>query len=615
VTRRLAAAALAALVLPAAASASVSIQSVDPSGYPQVSLTVLTSSPSKSPPALLEDGAWAYHLHAVNLGATKSIVLAVDHSQSMRGEPLRKAVAAARAFVAAKRLQDRVAVSAFANDARLVSGFTLTKGTAAAALRSIRAVGRVQGTRLYDDVVLAADALSHEARDGRVILLVTDGQETTSKAKLREAIRAAQRAHALVYVVAIRSSRFTPEPLQRLAAKTGGRYREAAAGALTAVYKQIGDELGRSWRLEYVSTGVPGKQVRLRTAVRGQGIAERTVTLPLLLPGRHAKLPFLFTRSGTRVLAAGIGLLVLLGATAILASIREGWVRGLVLPHLGKPKERPVRRSLRERLQAFAGLFRVTERLLSRTALWRRLGRLVERADLPVRTVEFVYLMLVISLGLGAFLLVTGAGAGVVFVACLVGLALPIAYARFRIWRRRASFDEQLPDILATVAASLKAGHSFRSALQGIVDEGVEPAGKELKRVLAETRLGRPIEEALADMATRVESKNWEFIVTAVGIQSQVGGSLAGLFDMVSDMIRQRHQFARKVKALTAMGRMSAYVLIGVPIFLGAMLTLVSPEYMAPLWHTSSGHMIVAVTVVMVMIGAALLKKIVSFRT
>ena len=84
--------------------------------------------------------------------------------------------------------------------------------------------------------------------------------------------------------------------------------------------------------------------------------------------------------------------------------------------------------------------------------------------------------------------------------------------------------------------------------------------------MLTETRLGRPMEDALAEMAERVGSKNFEFVITAVTIQRQVGGSLAGLFDMVADTVRARQQFARKIKGLTAMGRASAYVLIGAAV-------------------------------------------------
>jgi tight adherence protein B len=164
------------------------------------------------------------------------------------------------------------------------------------------------------------------------------------------------------------------------------------------------------------------------------------------------------------------------------------------------------------------------------------------------------------------------------------------------------------------MAAGLKAGHSFRQALQSVVDEDQPPASKELGRVLTETRLGRPMDEALADMAQRIGSRNFEFVITAVTIQRQVGGSLAGLFDMVADTVRNRQQFAKKIKGLTAMGRASAYVLVALPFFLAVMMTLVNPEFMKPLWHTSTGHKLVVGMLVMIGIGSLILRKIVNFR-
>jgi tight adherence protein B len=99
-----------------------------------------------------------------------------------------------------------------------------------------------------------------------------------------------------------------------------------------------------------------------------------------------------------------------------------------------------------------------------------------------------------------------------------------------------------------------------------------------------------------------------------VTIQRQVGGSLAGLFDMVADTVRNRQQFAKKIKGLTAMGRASAYVLIALPVFVAGMLTMVNPTYMRPLWHTSTGRTLVLIGLGMIGVGALMLRKIVNFR-
>jgi tight adherence protein B len=175
-------------------------------------------------------------------------------------------------------------------------------------------------------------------------------------------------------------------------------------------------------------------------------------------------------------------------------------------------------------------------------------------------------------------------------------------------------FEDQLPDLLITIAASLKAGHSFKQGLQAVVDEGHPPANQELKRVLTETSLGRPMDDALAEMAERLGSANFEFAITAVTIQRQVGGSLATLFDMVADTVRHRQQFARKIRALTAMGRMSAYTLIGIPFFIAGVMTLMNRRYMHPLFFTSGGRFLIILALVMMGFGSLLLKKIVSFR-
>jgi tight adherence protein B len=198
--------------------------------------------------------------------------------------------------------------------------------------------------------------------------------------------------------------------------------------------------------------------------------------------------------------------------------------------------------------------------------------------------------------------------------AFLGGALIPYLVVLQKARKRLQAFEEQLPDILVTMAASLKAGHSFRQGMQSVVDEGVDPAAREFKRVLAEARLGRPMDDALTEMAARIGSKNFEFVMSAVTIQRQVGGSLAGLFDMVADTVRQRQQFRRKIKGLTAMGRMSAYVLVGLPFVVGVAIYAINREYMQPLLYTSTGHKLILLIFVMMGFGSAILKKIVSFK-
>jgi tight adherence protein B len=180
--------------------------------------------------------------------------------------------------------------------------------------------------------------------------------------------------------------------------------------------------------------------------------------------------------------------------------------------------------------------------------------------------------------------------------------------------KRLKKFESQLPDTLVAVAASLRAGHSFAQAMSTIVKDGAEPAAKEFTRVETETRLGRSTDDALQAMADRLASRNFEFVVLAVNIQRQVGGSLAEILDMVADTVREREQFSRKVRALTAMGRASAYVLVGMPIVLFGVIWLMDRSYVRPLWAQGAGNIMVLMGAISMTLGGLVCRKIVNFK-
>jgi tight adherence protein B len=612
---------LAALVLPAAALGAGEVKHASATNFPHVQLTVVTPSSTPTPPKVRENGRPVAGLEALNLGDHKSVVLAVDRSRSMLGKPLADATAAARAFVAAKPATDRIAVTTFATEAFALTGFSTSTIDADGALRTI-SVDPVGGTKLYDDVVLSAKMLAGEPLPARIIILVTDGQETKSKASLDEAIAAAKTAGVNVFVIGIESAGFKPEPLHRLADATQGYYYGAASTeALADVYTSIAEDLGRTWQLDYVTSARPGDRLDLVVELPGGDEVTAQLTAPGDAPSAAAKpsplLPDFFYTSdwGLPVLAGVVALLALIAAAFVLASPKGTWLRGRLDPHVAATRTRALKREREgKRFTLFSGLFKATEGLLGNLKHWKKIDTLLQRADMPLRTPEFAYIMLGFGL-LFAFLhTLVWHELWWVLLGFAEGVCIPYLFLTYKARKRLKAFDEQLPDMLVTMAASLKAGHSFRQGIQSVVDEGVDPAAKEFTRVLNETRLGRPMDGALTDMAARVGSKNFEFVMSAVTIQRQVGGSLAGLFDMVADTVRQRQQFHRKIRGLTAMGRMSAYTLIGLPFVVGVAIYAINREYMTPLLTTSTGHKLIMLMFVMMAIGSLLLKKIVSFK-
>jgi tight adherence protein B len=610
-------AALAALLVPAGAVAATI--EADASDYPVVRAIFVSESPSLLAPEVTENGEPVADLVATNLGRAKSIALLIDRSQSMAGKPLADAVDAARAFVAAKPPEDRIAVATFATQPDLLTSFQASTTDADAALRTIE-VDPAHGTTLYDAVGVAANSLASETYLGRVVIVVTDGNETRSKATLEDAIAAAQNAGASIYVVGIESRLFDPEPLQQLADETGGNYYPASSSeALGEVYASIAEELSRTWRLEYVTVALPSEKVNLVASSGSETASTRLVapgtSVVTRTPAVEGRLPEQFFGSawGQAAFALVVGLLVLIACGFLFAAPKGSWLKGRLDPHLATRRLAAKESGGRRRVQFLSSLFHATEATLGQFKPWQRLSRLLERADLPLRTPEFVYI--IVGAGLLGSLVAAAFTRSAPFI--LAGLAVglvPYLFVSFKARKRVKAFENQLPDLLVTMAAGLKAGHSFRQALQSVVDEDQPPASKELKRVLTETRLGRPMDEALVDMALRIGSKNFEFVITAVTIQRQVGGSLASLFDMVADTVRNRQQFAKKIKGLTAMGRASAYVLVGLPFFVAGLLTLLNPDYMRPLWHTSTGHKLIILMLVMMTFGSLVLRKIVNFR-
>lgn len=297
-------AALLTLVAPAIATAGVRIANVDGSGQPSVRLTVVTSEPTTHAPQLTEGGQSVAGLTAANLGHAKNVVLAVDRSQSMRGQALRDASAAAIHFIALKPSDDQIEVVTFSSKTLFQAPFTSNPFEAESALRGI-SDDPTYGTTLYDAIVRSARALAGAGAPGRVIVLVTDGQETTSHATLEQAIRAARKAHALVYPIAIESKSFSPGPLKQLARRTGGSYYGARSSSdLARIYQHISQELRRTWRLEYFTSAQPGDRLRLQVSDGVLGAAAAAVRLPGSDKSRSQGLPIFLIITASLLAAA-----------------------------------------------------------------------------------------------------------------------------------------------------------------------------------------------------------------------------------------------------------------------------------------------------------------------
>jgi tight adherence protein B len=296
----------------------------------------------------------------------------------------------------------------------------------------------------------------------------------------------------------------------------------------------------------------------------------------------------------------------------IQALPRAAKVKRLVRSHTD-PKGRLERRD-RRRPTVQAMFASLDQRL---RGMWRfeRIERLVETGAIPMAASTIVLGAICLAILLPILAAAMGFGSAPVFLLLFgAGLVVPFFVLRGLATRRIHQFENQLPDVLSTIAGSLRVGHGLKASLQGIAEEGAPPISTELRRVLSEARLGRPLEESLVAMCERLGSDDLLYVATAVDVQSQVGGSLAGVFSTVSDTVRQRQQHRNKVRALTATGRASATVLTLFPVALVFLMTLINPDYMLPFLQSGTGQVLMVYSIISIAIGAFLLSRIVSVK-
>ncbi len=616
--------AVAALTVaaPAAASApALTIKHIDTSAWPTVKVTAETPDPTVTPDLqVTENGQAAADVHQA-AGANSAVALVIDTSGSMKGQKLADAIAAATTFVQGTQSNDTLGVYAFGSKPYISVALPANSATAAGGLANL-ATDPTPGTAIYGGVKEAADALAATHADRKTIVLLTDGSSENDSATIDQAVSAAKAAHAVIYAVGIEGSANGQAALQTLAHDTNGQFLQATnRQALIAAYGRISAAIGGTFTFTYHSLVPKGTPIHLSIAVPGLASARATAQAPgtVAAPGSASK-PLVHmptSAAGRAGVAVGAAILVLFGVLMLLSS-KPGVGVGKRIAAYTEPKKKPMEIpgvTPTAKVSMLHQLFIATEKIAGSFNYWKRMAFRLEQADLPLRTAEVVYIQMGAALLLGVigrFLI--GLNGFLELIPLVAGIALPSLFVKFMARKRLNTFESQLPETLITLAASLKAGHAFNSALASVVKEGAEPTSKELSRVAQEIQLGMTSESALEAMAKRMDSTNFGFVVMAVNIQRTVGGSLAEILDMVADTVRQRQQFSRKVKALTAQGRMSAYVLLAMPFLMGLAIFALNPAYMSILFTSTAGKFLIAVSLVMMAIGGMIIRKIVSFK-
>jgi tight adherence protein B len=276
------------------------------------------------------------------------------------------------------------------------------------------------------------------------------------------------------------------------------------------------------------------------------------------------------------------------------------------------PSSEPVRVEAENIVAALApSLAAAGSRIAEAAGVTASLEQKLERGGVPLSPGEFLAASAVGVLvgGLGGLIFL---GPLFMIIFAVVGGAAPTMALSVATQRRMKRLHGQLPDILAILASSIRAGHSFLQALDTVAKEVGEPGGREFSRVLAEIRLGRPLDEAMNAMGDRIGSDDFKWAVLAVNIQRDVGGNLAEVLDTVSETVREREQIRRQINTLSAEGKLSMYILIALPILIGLWLFKVNPEYIGQLFKERIGLIMVFGSAVLLVLGIAWMRRIVK---
>jgi Flp pilus assembly protein TadB/Mg-chelatase subunit ChlD len=552
----------------------------------------------------------------------RRVVLVMDTSGSMAGAGMLGARAAAKRFLTEVPADVEVGLIAFADKAHVVVAPTTDRGSVSKAVTTLKAAGN---TSLYDGLVLGAKSLGADGE--RSLIVLSDGADTTSSADAQTATRTLARSGDSVALVAFRTGGAQTAALRAIARATSG------------VMVAAGDarQLGRAF-----ATAAQSFDTRVAvtaTMPAGAKAGNHSVDVAMTFGGVH-------TSDSATVHVAATGITTGGGSTYVMPGVRSWYLTPLLflvflaLLSLAVATLVPIRESVRARrvrdLEYYTlhgkpvrvasdveaagnagsiarSVLEFSNRVVERRGWAERMALQLDRAGMALRPHEWLIVRVAVILAAVALFSVVLSNVllGVV-VGGLVGWLGTLMYLRTRASRRVRAFQDGLPDTLQLVASSLQTGFSLPQALDAAVHDGRQPIATELSRALTETQLGAVLEDSLDRIGERMDSKDFKWTVMAIRIQREVGGNLAEVLQTTVATMRERAAMRRQVRALSAEGRLSAYILIALPILLFCWLFLTRRVYISLLWTTNIGLIMSSFAVVAVTIGWFWMRKMVQ---
>jgi tight adherence protein B len=257
---------------------------------------------------------------------------------------------------------------------------------------------------------------------------------------------------------------------------------------------------------------------------------------------------------------------------------------------------------------------RLMQILSARVPRLADLAVMLEQGNVKWSVQTLLLLSLGLGVGLGLALFVALGTVGTALVVAAAGAAAPFVYVRTRRARRVQAFEEHFPDAIDLMGRALRAGHPMSAAVQMVAEEMPDPVGTDFRRVSEEHRFGLAMTDVLLALADRVPLVDVRIFVTAVVIQRDVGGNLAELLDKIAYTMRERFKIRRQIRTHTAQGRITGYMLAGLPVLTALAFLFLNPNYVLVLIRTPMGHFVLAAVLALQVMGFFWIRRIIDIE-
>ena len=545
------------------------------------------------------------------------LVLVIDASRSMRGAAIADAMKAARTFAAQRAPDQPLAVLVFNRTTHVLLPFTTDGSRIAAALRSVPALDAE--THIYDAASAGLSLLTAAKIKSGTLVVLSDGSDTGSRVSLDSVTSQATAEGVRIFTVGLESKAFKPANLTSLADGAGGQYTGAASsGQLADIFNQLGAQLANQYLVHYQSGVKAGSAVSVQVAIDGY---DRVPAFEYRAPALHSATGNVSRSLQEKWWTSIWAMLVVVALCAVTI--------GYALVTLLQPSRRAMRRRVTQYVSpdAIEGegdeagtvtaiaetLYDRTEHTLAGQPRWERFKEEVEISGIGLSAAQVMVLSVVAGVFAGVVLTVL-IGTPLLLLVGLLGPVLAAAMVDSRAGRMRDQFAAQLPVNLEVLASALRAGHSLTGALKVVVEDAGEPSRTEFARIVRDEAAGMSLDDAFEETVRRMRNSDLRQIAIVSLIQREAGGNTAEVLDRVTENIRARFELRRMVKTLTAQGRMSRWIVTGLPAMLLVVIMLINPGYLDPLFHTTLGVLVFIASIVMVVAGSLFIKKIVQIE-